>query len=485
MVRFVGRQRDLADLSTMTANPGAHFLLVYGRRRVGKTTLLLEWARQTGLPVCYWVAKRDTPAMLQVSLLSTLWEWQYNEESPPFAASDWEEVFHQAQQAMHGKRVIFILDEFSYAAESDSSLTSYLQAAWDHLFKDSEVILILTGSHIGMMRALLEYQAPLYGRFTGQLLLEPLSFNEVGEFLPRYDPFQRMAVYATLGGIPAYLERWDDRQTIAANLENLFMRRTAMLHGEPAFLLNDLLRRETSVYEGILKAISRGAHTPSQISTRLDVSPSYLSKYLMRLQDLRLLERRVPATLPPEKHKQTKTSRYHLRDAYLRFYYRFIEPHLHLIEREMWGALWRRIEHQYRSFVALAFEELCREWVVYQARRSALPLIPETLGQHWSKDAQIDVVAVDWLESAILLGEAKWGDELVDGSTIARLLEQGPKAVPKTGDEWRIHYYVFARQGFTPAAQDEAAQAGVQLLTLEDMLPGLENDFTQPRRSLL
>ena len=174
MTKFAGRQRDLRDLNEVIARPGAHFILVYGRRRVGKTTLILNWARQTGRPVVYWVASRDTRAQVRRSFTQAVWTWAYPGEgqlAPRF--DSWEQVFRQTARLIAAQPVILIMDEFSYAVESDPSLPSYLQAAWDHLFKESNVTIVIAGSHIGMMVEMMGYHAPLYGRFTAQLPVAP------------------------------------------------------------------------------------------------------------------------------------------------------------------------------------------------------------------------------------------------------------------------------------------------------------------------
>ncbi|MEW5986256.1 MAG: ATP-binding protein [Chloroflexota bacterium] len=218
MSKFIGRQREIADLNEIVAQGGAQFILVYGWRRVGKTTLLLNWARQTSRPFIYWVATRDTPAQVRLSFTQALWEWAYPEGRAVPRFDTWREVLDTAAQLIGDRPLIWILDEFSYAAESDPSLPSYLQAAWDHYFKDSQVVIILAGSHIGLMANLMSYQAPLYGRFTGQLPVAPLPFAALRDFLPDYPAAGRVAVYAVAGGIPAYLERFNSKESVGANI---------------------------------------------------------------------------------------------------------------------------------------------------------------------------------------------------------------------------------------------------------------------------
>jgi AAA+ ATPase superfamily predicted ATPase len=123
----------------------------------------------------------------------------------------------------------------------------------------------------------MNYQAPLYGRFTGQLPVDPLPFSALQDFLPHYPVAERVAVYAIAGGIPAYLERFNDRQSVGANIQRLFMRRTGMFRSEPFILVGDVIRRETQTYESILKAIAGGLRTPQEIGGLLGVSSSYLA----------------------------------------------------------------------------------------------------------------------------------------------------------------------------------------------------------------
>jgi AAA+ ATPase superfamily predicted ATPase len=334
------------------------------------------------------------------------------------------------------------------------------------------VTLVLAGSHTGMMVNLMRYDAPLYGRFTAQLPVDPLPFFALRDFLPRYTAAERVAVYAVAGGIPAYLERFDDTQNLGANIQRLFMRRTGMFRSEPFILVGDVIRRETQTYEGVLKAIAAGRRTPREIGAMLNLTSSYLSPYLRQLEALHLIERRLPATVPPERRRASRNSRYHLADPYLRFYFRFIQPNLGLVEQELTGVLWQRIAEQFRAFVGLtAFEELCREWTLAQARAGRLPFPPEIVGSHWSsdrsgrQDVQVDVVALNWREQAILVGECKWGTKAMGRSVVRELMEKAPHVVP--GEGWHVHYVFFARAGFTDAARAEAESVGASLVDLE------------------
>ena len=249
MERFVDRQMEMAELNRLLAAPDGQFIPIYGRRRVGKTTLILHWAQQAQRPYIYWVARRETAEASRHSLARALWSWAYpdiqNPEPPRF--NSWEMLFREMVRMIGDKPTIVILDEFPYIVKSDKSFPSHLQAAWDHLFKNKPIFLVLAGSHIGMMVDMMAYNAPLHGRFTAQMPVDALPFAALREFFPNYDAAERVATYSVLGGIPAYLEHFRPQSNLSDNIrENLF-RRTGMFRSEPDILVSDLVR-ETRVY---------------------------------------------------------------------------------------------------------------------------------------------------------------------------------------------------------------------------------------------
>jgi AAA+ ATPase superfamily predicted ATPase len=479
MARFVDRQQELQELDELLAEQEAQFVVVYGRRRVGKTTLLLHWVQRTRCPYLYWVARRETAEATRQSFARALWRWAYPEaeEPEPPRFDSWESLFAQMMRMIGQQPLILIFDEFPYAVESDPSLPSHVQVLWDHQLKEQSVTLLLSGSHIGMMVDLMRYQAPLFGRFTARLPLDPLPYAALADFFPHYPAAERVSTYAVLGGVPAYLEQFDPGQSLGANIRRHLFRRTGMFRSEPEVLISDLVR-ETRNYEATLRSVATGAHTPADIARITGILSSNLAPYLKQMRELGLIERRVPATVPPDKRRATTRSRYYLRDPYLRFYFRFIEPNLELIELGLTDVLWQRIAERFRAFVGLtAFEDLCREWTLAQARAGQLLFPPEIVGSHWAPDAQVDVVAVNWREKAILLGECKWGVDTVGRSVVHELVDKAPRVVP--GEGWQVHYVFFARAGFTDAARTEAEAVGARLVDLETLDTDLRKALAQ------
>jgi AAA+ ATPase superfamily predicted ATPase len=464
---FVDRETELGALDALLARPGAQFAVIYGRRRVGKTTLILEWAHRSGSPFVYWVAARESSTLLLRSFSQAIYNHARSDApaDPLFTYPTWEMALREAAALGRGGRMILVMDEFPYAAQSESALPSLLQNAWDHDFKSTQAVLVLAGSQVGLMIDLLGYHAPLYGRMTAQLGLKPLSYRALAQFYPRYTAAERVAVYAILGGIPAYLEMFDDNVSLSQNVRDQIFSVLSIFQDEALFLLQDEVREVTN-YLAVIRAIGEGAHTLDAIATTSGLAKNHVSTYLARLQDLTFVRREVPVTIPPG--RRTTQGRYVLADAYLRFYCRFIAPNKSLLEQGLYNRLWELIAEEMRAFVGMtAFEEICRTWTLQQAAAGQLPFVPDTVGRHWSPDCEIDVAAINWRQKQILLGECKWGTDLVGRNVITDLIEKrAPRVLERLEGEWQTHYAFFARAGFSDAAQEEASGFGATMVDL-------------------
>ncbi|MFO7539272.1 MAG: ATP-binding protein, partial [Chloroflexota bacterium] len=213
-MNFVGRDLELGLLNEVYRRRGAQFLILYGRRRVGKTRLITHWSGGIDDPVFYWMASQTSAANQLRGFSQALFQ-SLNPGAriePTFSYTSWDAAFAEMARAAANKRLVVILDEFTYVMQADSEVPSLIQRAWDHQLKNSNVFLILTGSLAGIIqRTALDYQAPLYGRATARLKLQPLSFGALADMLPQYNTEQRVAVYTITGGIPAYVELFSDQ----------------------------------------------------------------------------------------------------------------------------------------------------------------------------------------------------------------------------------------------------------------------------------
>ncbi|MCB0018990.1 MAG: ATP-binding protein [Anaerolineales bacterium] len=466
---FVDRQSELIFLNQLLARQKAHLVLLYGRRRVGKTSLLLHWAGQTQVETTYWAAEKEPGALQRRKLYAQVLSIPVR-RAPLF--DSWAELWEAIADWAGSRRHILILDELPYAIESDPATLSALQHAWDQRFQNSNLVIVLCGSQVKVMESILYQQSPLFGRLTGQWHLQPLPFASLREFYPSYSAEERVALYAMVGGVPAYLDWLDQALTLTENIRQVVLQGGSMFLAEPTFLLYDEVREPQS-YLAILKAIGAGNHTLDEISSTTLIGKSHLSSYLARLQELKMVERRLPVLMPPAQRRNSRSGRYHLLDAYFRFYFRFIAPFAAQLPFYPEPVL-AKIQQELRAFVGqTAFENLAQQWVLAQGRQGQLPFIPELVGYHWQRNAQIDVAAVNWSERVALIGECKWGNEPISKQTVRELFERKTQRLQaklaKHDRQLHLHYALFARAGFTPAALDYLAGQDAQAITLEQL----------------
>ena len=466
MTHFVDRERELQSLVEVWNWDGAQFLVLYGRRRTGKTALLLHFAQ--GKPCIYWMASQSSAATLLRSFSQALWR-HANPDVPveeDFGFPSWETAFHYAANLARDSRLMLILDEFPYAVEADPSLPSLLQGAWDHQLKTTQLFLALAGSHVGMMeRYVMAYRAPLYGRATAQLHLRPMDFSAARQFVPRYSIPAALNTYAIVGGIPAYLERFDDSQSVESNVRARVLAPTSMFQIDPLYLLNEALR-EPRHYFAVLEAVGAGRRSLTEIARAAGLERTNVPKYLNTLRSLGIIDRRVP--VKPGRRPRQQRGLYFIGDSFLRFYFRFIVPHQSDLQRGEVDRVWGTIERQLPAFVGeTVFEELCRKWVQDRGAQGNLPFRPTRVGSYWDRHTQVDVMAVSDSEQALLLGEARFTSRSVGSSVLAEL---GDKAERLTPSGWRAHLALFSRSGFTADLRDRAGRAGVFLVDLEQVV---------------
>jgi uncharacterized protein len=468
---FVDRVTELATLQRLLQRRrGGELLLLYGRRRVGKTALLRHWAEQSGIPWTYWMAQKE-PAELQRRRLAAAVRGRPPTATGPATAS-WSDLWDDVAALVRSDRRILVLDELPWAVESDPAMLSALQYAWDVHFQQSGLILVLCGSQIRTMETILSQQTPLFGRLTAQHHLQPLPFGALRAFFPDWSPEAQVAAYAIVGGVPQYLSWFNPAASLSENIREEILAPVSVALSEVELLLADEVR-DIRTYLTVLNAIGEGAHALKDIAEATVTPTTTLTKYLAVLQELRLVERRVPATVPPALQHRSKQGRYHLTDPFHRFYFRFLRPSQAEIAYQPDTVL-GQIQEGLRAFVGqTAWEELARTWVFHQGMQGALPLRPEVIGSHWGRGVQTDVVAVSWRERAVLIGECKWGTDAVSRQMLRQLLEHTvPRtvaALPDGGAGWRVVPVLFARAGATRDARallDERGGLLVDLPTL-------------------
>jgi uncharacterized protein len=452
---FHDRKRELKLLDEIFARSGGQLFVLYGRRRVGKTALLTHWLDDRQHRTLYWTADR-TSAAAQLRSFSSAVQSYLNPDQPTtadFTYSTWEMAFNEVVR-LATERLVVVIDEFTYLIEADPSVPSVLQRVWDHRLKRANLMLILTGSHAGMIeREVLAYRSPLYNRATSSLHLPPMPFGALSEFFPDYTAEERANIYACIGGVPQYLELCDPDRSVDYNLQRLLS--NAMIIDDAGALLRDQLS-EPRNYVAIVSAIAAGFTRNNEIAAMSGLQPSNLSKYLDVLQHLGVIEREVPATVGRPEH--SKQGRYRIVDHYLRFYYRYLAPARTNLERGLIQQAWHTIKQHLPEFVGtFVFEELCREWVLRQGDAGRLPFVPRRVGSFWgTRKPQIDVVAINEDDHAILVGECKWTAEPIRKGVVEDFFQRADEIIPEPAGQWQVTYALFSRSDFTREARQAA-----------------------------
>ena len=448
--RFSGRKKELQVLQQEWEADEARILILYGRRRVGKTRLVTHWIESATPRALYWVAEPTSSVDQLRSFSQALYSFD-NGTAPPedFSYATWKQAFEQVARISRDSRFALILDEFTYLLSLEPGIAGILQNAWDHTLKQANVFLIISGSHIGMMeRGVLSYQAPLYGRATSKVLLLPLPFKETEVFFPKYRPDERVVIYAMFGGVPAYWEQLDPSISLDRNIKEKVLGGANLVQDEPRLLLQDFVS-EIHNYAAILRAIARGFRTPREIAADSGLNDRHISMYLSNLTDTRFVERRLPIT----EKAVSRSGRHFITDPFLRFYFRFLSRRQAQIAMGVQDQALEEIKRHLIDFIGThTWEELCREWLLRATGHRVLPFIPDQVGSIWNRDTQIDVAGINSMEKTLILGECKWDRRPINLGALTELISKTEKVVPKEGN-WRVYYLGFARSGWTQEAR--------------------------------
>ncbi|MEN6522303.1 MAG: ATP-binding protein [Anaerolineaceae bacterium] len=455
---FIGRTRELSELSRLYQSNKAEFLILYGRRRIGKTRLITHWMETAQPRAFFWVAEPTSSVDQLRSFSQAIFRFESPQSQPPqdMSYGNWRTAFETLARISEKERIVVIIDEFTYLLAAEPAISAHLQNSWDHSLSQSNIFLIISGSHLGMMqRHVLSYQAPLYGRSTANLLLQPLPFGVTSDFYPDYQADERVAVYAMLGGVPAYWERFDPQKSVSNNIRAEMLNYSASLHDEPRLLLADFLH-EPHNYVSIFRAIANGAGTPREIARFSGLDEKHIPQYLNLLVETGFIARRVPVTLP----STSRMGRHFITDPFLRFYYRFLARRQSQLALGVEEQALEEIRRHLLDFIGTyTWEELCQEWLLRSTSQHRLPFLPDQVGSAWTKKAQVDVVGINSMEKTLILGECKWSPKVIDRDVLENLIQKTEEFIPTEG-QWRIYYLGFARGGWTQEAKNFAASYG-------------------------
>lgn len=465
---FVGRKRELDKLNTLYAGDSFEFAVVYGRRRVGKTTLIREFLKDK--ESVYYMAVEGTKKE-NLRGLSAAFLMQGKNNAP--AAESYVE-FRDYEAALayidllagEHRRIVIAIDEYPYLAASYPTISSLVQKHIDECWKDSRLFLILCGSSMSFMEEqVLGYKSPLYGRRTAQFKIRPFTFWEAGEMLKDYSAQDRALLYGVTGGIPEYLSRIDGTKDVHENIIRLFFDESGRLFEEPINLMKQELR-EPMTYHSIISAIASGASRLNEIATKTGLESGGCSNQLSSLIALQIVKKEVPMT----QNANSRSTLYSLEDSMYLFWYRFVRPNSSSIMCGVGRQIYETVVMpQNDDFMGRIFETICRQYLFLPEIYGKLPFPIGQIGRWWGNNArarrqeEIDLMAMSG--EKVLFGECKWRNEKIGRQVVERLLERGELfQYPEK------YYYIFSKTGFKEETTRYCSEKErVYLISFEEM----------------
>lgn len=470
-MKFIGREKELRDLEREYQRDGG-FVVIYGRRRVGKTTLIKEFIKDKTAFYCLATEEIESQSMKRFT--DVIARTTGNAMLKKVAFSDWVDIFHVIADYRPSEKKVVVIDEFPYLVKTNPAFPSILQNIWDEFLKDSNVLLILCGSLIGMMKKhALSYDSPLYGRRTAQMRLMPLSFKNVYD--AEQQPFDRaVEEYSITGGVPKYLEFFQGSGSLMEQVESVALSKNGFLYEEPNFLLKDEVQSPVN-YFSIIRAIADGNHKLGKIGAALGLETSALTPYLSTLSDLGFIVKDTPVTEKnPEKSRK---GLYFISDNFTRFWFRYVYPYKGELELDNRQIVLDEIQKDFvEKFVAFAYEDICKMIFADLCSKGEIDFTPSRIGSYWLNDlggdTEIDVAAVDRKHKKVFFGECKYHNKPVDVAVYAALKEKVASSNDLTVSfkDYEMIYGLFSKSGFSERLVEIAKDIPNLLLIQEDHL---------------
>ncbi|MCG2712702.1 MAG: ATP-binding protein [Candidatus Omnitrophica bacterium] len=439
-MKFINREKELNNLNELWGQSLAHLIVIYGKRRVGKTEFIKQFLKDK--PGVYFLADRRSNREQLLELGKLFGDYFKDPLLAKQGFSEWLDVFSFLKRKID-QPFVFFIDEYPYLVEADKSISSVFQKGWDEYLKGSKVFLILSGSSISMMESeALIYKSPLFGRRTGQYFIKPMTFSESRQFFPkiRFEDFLR--IYSITGGMPAYILQFDGALSVEENVKKTILKTTNYLYNEVEFILKEELR-EPRNYLSILKAIAWGKAKFGEIVNDTGLEKNVLNKYLETLARLQLIEKEVPVT--EDKPHKSRKGIYKITDNFCRFWFYYVFPYKSNLEI---GDADGAIKAMGRSFVNLeanAYEKISME-LLWQFKSKIFPF--ERIGRWWNNEQEIDLIGLNETSKEIIFGEVKWSNKQV-GINIYEDLKNKAKQLSWNLEDRKEYYILFSKKGFS------------------------------------
>ena len=475
---FIGREAELKFLNDKYEENGGQLIVLYGRRRVGKTETLREFCK--GKPHAFFSCTQTTDPVQLRNFSIRMMKEDIPAKDYISAFTDWERAFRAVLDLPYGNsKKLLVIDEFPYMCKGNPSIPSILQNLWDAAFRDSNVMIILCGSAMSFIeKELLAEKNPLYGRATGIYKMREMGFYDAVKFFPDYSDRDKVLAYAVLGGIPHYLRQWNPKLSVGENIKRNILTKGCILYSEVDFLLHQELR-ETPIYNSIIEAVALGNTKLNDISQKsLVEDTSKTSVYLKNLMELGIVEREFSVDAKLKKQANSNRGTYRLTGNFFRFWYAFGFANFSQLEDgDVNGVYEFVVEPELHKFASFAFEDVCREFVREMQKKNELPFRYAKMGRWAGKttvrddsaasglriaETEIDLLCIDKDAKEYLVGECKFKktpfshSEYLD--TLAKLAPQKEYA--------QFHYALFSESGFDEKIIAEAEKNNTRLYPL-------------------
>ena len=460
---FIGRDRELATLNKLYKSNKFEFTVIYGRRRVGKTALINQFIE--GKNAIYFMGVESNAKQNLENFSKSIIEYNTGIETETSFLS-FQAALEYVFKLSEKERLILAIDEYPYVARSSKSLASTLQLLIDKYKDSSKLMLILCGSSMSYMEDhVLAYKAPLYGRRTAQMKILPFDFEETFHYFNNFSDEDKALIYGIVGGTPQYLLQMNDELSVEDNIKNTYLNPISALFEEPENLLKQEVR-EPALYNAIITAVATGASRMSEISSKVGEDTNICSAYVKNLVSLGIIQKETPYG-----EKTSRKSVYSIEDNMFRFWYRFIPENNSIIARGAADLAYKRIEPFMSDYMGKVFEDICKQYLWKLLLTGKCPVEFSSLGRWWGNDpveksqAEIDIIA-EQDKNVALFGECKWTNEKVDLGVLETLVKRSELFSYK-----KMHYYLFAKSGFTKGCIDKANEMGnVTLVSFKDIV---------------
>jgi len=459
---FFGRAKELEIMENMYKKHSFELLVLYGRRRIGKTTLISHFIQDK--PAIFFSAQEANDVINLKIFSEQIYQFFELESAGLPAFTDWNNAFTFLAEKARTKRFILVFDEFPYAVGANKGLKSILQNVIDHKLKDSNIFIILSGSHIGFMEnEVLGSKSPLFGRRTAQMKLAGFDYIDAAAMLSKFNNEDIIRLYSCIGGTPYYLSRIDKNISFEKNLELLFFEPSGYLYEEPLMLLKQELR-EGAMYNSIISAIATGATKLNEISLKIGEERSKTIKYIDTLIGLNILYKEFPFGENPEKSRK---GLYRIKDNCYRFWYRYVFTNKAAIEQGAGAALLKHFLPDLNSFIGGPFEDICMQYMIRMNNLQALPFVFSISGRWWDSNTEIDMIFSDVSRKKIIFAECKWRNELKDTAALKELVENSKTF---NFDRENIYYFLFSKKTFSKSCEALAKEIGnVRLIGVKEL----------------